>query len=124
MNLPLRDLEKEHPIPDDWRDTISQVVTQLCNGNFELANSAENISLRSTDLAHINKQNVLDYVSKLTPLLGSSWDRSCCQWMGEHWDLITDLCTHEEGVSDLVLSARVYPLHSGFKFDFGLIYVP
>ncbi len=35
MDLPLRDLEKEHPIPSLWKDEISSIVIQLTKGNFE-----------------------------------------------------------------------------------------
>lgn len=124
MDLPLRDLEKEHPIPSFWKDEISSIVIQLTKGNFELLGTSSNVSLQSSDLADLNRQNVDDYGCCLIPLREECWERSCYQWQGEYLDLIVDLCTSEEGVSDLILSGRVYPLNSGFNYEVGLIYVP
>ena len=51
MHLPLKDLEKEHSIPEVWKDSICKVVIQLTKDNFELHNVSEYITLQSSDLA-------------------------------------------------------------------------
>ena len=124
MGLPLKDLEKEYAIPNVWKDSIFDVVVQLTNDNFELCNTPENVYLQSSDLAKLNRENVLEYGCRLMPLIEECWERSCYQWQGDYWDFIVDLCTAEEGVSDLVLSGHVFPLVSGYKYEFGLVYVP
>lgn len=124
MKDPIKDLTKEHPIPDLWKDSITRIVKEISNGNFNLDNAGKNITLQSADLATINNSNVRDYGCTLTPLLEQTWESSRAQWMGKHWDIIIDLCTAEEGVSDLVLSGRVYPSISGFEYEVGLIFVP
>ena len=124
MELPLKDLEKEYAIPNVWKDSILDVVVQLTNDNFELHNTPENVYLQSSDLAKLNRENVLEYGCCLMPLIAECWEHSCYQWQGDYWGLIVDLCTTEEGVSDLVLSGRVFPSASGYKYEFGLVYVP
>ena len=124
MYLPLKDLEKEHSIPDVWKDSICEVVIQLTKDNFELHNVSEYIALQSSDMAKFNRENVLEYGCCLKALSTECWSRSCYQWQGNYWDLIIDLCTVEEGVSDLVLKGRIYPIVSGYKYEFGMVYVP
>jgi len=124
MYLPLKDLEKEHSIPDVWKDSICEVVIQLTKDNFELHNVSEYIVLQSSDMAKFNRENVLEYGCCLKALSTECWEHSCYQWQGNYWDLIIDLCTVEEDVSDLVLKGRVYPINSGYKYEFGMVYVP
>ncbi len=124
MYLPLKDLEKEHSIPDVWKDSICEVVIQLTKDNFELHNVSEYIALQSSDMAKFNRENVLEYGCCLKALSTECWERSCYQWQGNYWDLNIDLCTVEENVSDLVLKGRVYPIVSGYKYEFGMVYVP
>ncbi len=124
MYLPLKDLEKEHSIPDVWKDSICEVVIQLTKNNFELHDVSEYIALQSSDMAKFNRENVLEYGCCLKALSTECWERSCYQWQGNYRDLIIDLCTVEEDVSDLVLKGRVYPIVSGYKYEFGMIHVP
>ena len=124
MYLPLKDLEKEHSIPDVWKDSICEVVIQLTKNNFELHDVSEYIALQSSDMAKFNRENVLEYGCCLKALSTECWERSCYQWQGNYRDLIIDLCTVEEDVSDLVLKGRVYPIVSGYKYEFGMVYVP
>tara|TARA_Y100000994_G_C15692101_1_gene441952 strand:- start:702 stop:1076 length:375 start_codon:yes stop_codon:yes gene_type:complete len=124
MYLPLKDLEKEHSIPDVWKDSICEVVIQLTKNNFELHDVSEYIALQSSDMAKFNRENVLEYGCCLKALSTECWERSCYQWQGNYRDLIIDLCTVEEDVSDLVLKGRVYPINSGYKYEFGMVHVP
>ena len=124
MYLPLKDLEKEHSIPDVWKDSICEVVIQLTKNNFELHDVSEYIALQSSDMAKFNRENVLEYGCCLKALSTECWERSCYQWQGNYRDLIIDLCTVEEDVSDLVLKGRVYPIVSGYEYEFGMVYVP
>lgn len=120
----IKDLTKEHPIPDLWKDSIARVVKEISNGNFELTNAGKNVTLQTTDLVTINSNNLRDYGCTLIPLLAQTWESSRTQWMGEYWEITIDLCTAEEGVSDLILTGRVYQSTSGFEYEIGLIYVP
>ena len=45
-------------------------------------------------------------------------------WMGKHWEIIVDLCTATEGVSDLVRTGKVAKVNGQPLFPVGLIYVP
>ncbi len=90
MYLPLKDLEKEHSIPDVWKDSICEVVIQLTKNNFELHDVSEYIALQSSDMAKFNRENVLEYGCCLKALSTECWERSCYQWQGNYRDLIID----------------------------------
>ncbi len=123
MTVPIKDLTKEYPIPNLWKDSITRVVKELSNGNFELTDAGKNVTLRSKDLVGINSDNVRDYGCALIPLLEQTWESSRTQWMGTYWEITIDLCTAEEGISDLNLTGRVYPSSLGFEYEIGLLYV-
>jgi hypothetical protein len=44
--------------------------------------------------------------------------------MGNHWDVLVDLWTKEEGRSDLVLGVKVTELAGEPRFTVQLVYVP
>jgi len=96
----------------------------MCNDDFELSNFNSSVLLQSDDIAQLNRSNVLGYGCSLAPLSEEVWERSRYQWMDEYWEVVVDLCTKEEGVSDLALSCRVFPLENSFKYELGLVYVP
>ena len=53
-----------------------------------------------------------------------TWNSSVCMWYGDHWDVLVDLWTQEEGPSDLVLSATVSEKEMVFVFAIQLVHVP
>jgi hypothetical protein len=67
---------------------------------------------------------VRNYGATLKFLPDETWDTSVCIWAGNHWDVLVDLHTNEEGLSDLVLSARVTDGDPGYRFSFPMVYVP
>lgn len=55
---------------------------------------------------------------------GGNRKTSVCQWVGGYWDVLIDLYTVEESVSDLALSVRVYETAAGYEFDIQSVHVP
>lgn len=45
-------------------------------------------------------------------------------WIGNHWEMLVDLRTLEEGRSDLVLHVKVYEEGPQFRYAVYLVYVP
>lgn len=67
----------------------------------------------------------MGYGCTLTELTDETWETSVAQWMLGHWEILVDLRTLEEGRSDLVLHANVYPVGRGvYRFELYLVYVP
>ncbi|OZG72413.1 hypothetical protein BTA51_14880 [Hahella sp. CCB-MM4] len=124
MRFPKRDMSIEHPIPEVWKKPLEQVVIAMSNDDFELSNCVLNARLQSDDIAQLNRSNVLGYGCSLEPLSEEVWETSRYQWMGEYWEVIVDLCTKEEGVSDLALSCRIFSVENDFRYEIGLVYVP
>lgn len=64
-----------------------------------------------------------DYGATLKSLPNDTWNSSVCIWTGSHWDVLVDLYTIEEGVSDLVLSSRVTETNDEFNIAIHMVYV-
>jgi hypothetical protein len=118
-----KDEEDEHPVPTIWRDSLRAAADALAAGNYALTGVSLVEPLDDETAAHI-KDNIADYGCTLTPLPERSWDTSISSWQLDHWDVLVDLFTQEEGRSDLVMQVRVTEDGSGFLFSVHLVYVP
>jgi len=68
---------------------------------------------------------VADYPASQVSIGSETWKTSICYWGDTYWDILVDLHADEgTTVSDLVMSARVYPERDSFRYEIGLIYVP
>ena len=121
---PIKDEEKSHPIAHAWRTIFVEVVAALVQDDFELKNGVKNVAPVEKDIAEINRSNVKEYEERLIPLTEQTWSSSCAQWIGPHWEVLIDLCTESEGVSDLVLHGEVKEQDGVPMITIGLIYVP
>ena len=121
---PIKDLEQSHPIPTAWRGVISNIVIALVDSDYGLDRGIPNVEPVDTGTAAQIENYILDYGETLTPLTEEAWERSCAQWVGDHWDVIVDLCTESEGVSDMVLSGKMRELETGLSFEVHMVYVP
>lgn len=122
--LPLEDEHAEHPIATDWRPILTEVVERFVEGDFSLSSPVLCVLPVDPDIARLNKEYVSSYGQPLISLSNEVWNSSCAQWMGKHWEIIVDLCTETEGVSDLVLTGKVANVNGQPAFTVGLIYVP
>lgn len=113
-----------HPIATDWRPMFAEVVERFVKGDFSLSRPVSGVFPVDPDVATHNKDYVTSYGQPLANLIDKVWDSSCAQWMGSHWDIIIDLCTATEGISDLVLTGKVAKVDGKPMFTVGLIYVP
>ena len=121
---PVKDEDGSHPIADEWRPTLREVVKALAEGDYELSRGVPSVAPVSNATAQQIREYVADYGEALADLPDKTWDSSVCQWMETHWDLIVDLWTVESGESDLVLSLSVFEADGGFRLEIGSVHVP
>ena len=122
--LPLKDPSHEHPIADDWRPTIREIVRAFAEGDYELARGVRAVTPPSTAKAERMREYVADYGETLTELPDETWKSSVTQWMAVRWDAMVDLWTVESGRSDLALYFRVFEVEDGFRFEIASLHVP
>lgn len=122
--MPERNAKGELPIPVEWRSIIYEIVEDIRNRDlWRREVLGHEITVDPADVDYIYR-NVESYGDPLTHLSSGAWDRSCYIWMGAHWELIVDLCTVTEGVSDLALFLDVVDLGKKWRFTIKSAYVP
>jgi hypothetical protein len=122
--LPVQDEEKAHPVAGAWRPAFHAIVESFVHGDYALSAGVPGVEPVTADTAEQIREFIADYVERLVPLPPETWETSCAQWMGTHWDVIVDLWTESEGRSDMILSARVTELDDEHRISIYLVYVP
>jgi hypothetical protein len=107
-----------------WRPAFHAVVEAFVRGDYSLCEAVDGVEPVPQDTAQHIRDYVADYGETLVPLPPETWETSCAQWMGSHWDVLVDLWTEAEGRSDMVLSARVTESDGGHRIKLGIVYVP
>lgn len=121
---PQEDDMNEHPVPVEWRATFCEIVMRFVNGDYRLAAGITSV-LPVTEATATQIADYIDeYGETLVPLSEATWNSSVAQWMGDRWDVLVDLCTESEGLSDLVLHAVVREVETGYSYEVHLVYVP
>ncbi|MGY6647789.1 DUF7668 domain-containing protein [Wenyingzhuangia sp. IMCC45574] len=57
-------------------------------------------------------------------LPNETWDTSVCIYYGNYWNVLIDLFTEDEGLSDLVLNTEVHEVKGEYIVEVQLVYVP
>ncbi|MES2039674.1 MAG: hypothetical protein V4495_17810 [Pseudomonadota bacterium] len=122
--LATKDSESEAPIPSAWRPILKNIVEAFVRQDYRLADGVPGVTPVSEETATQIRQYINKYGEKLIALPEESWDTSVCIWMGDHWDVLVDLWTDEEGSSDLVLQVHVSEVPSGYAMTVYMVYVP
>ncbi len=105
--------EQQHPIPEELRDVFVRIADAFVAGDYSLrAAGIAGVEPIDVDTAEYIDGCIAAYGDSLAPLNPAVWERSCYGWSGEHWEMLVDLTTQHEQVSDLVLHAdlRLDPL--------------
>ncbi|MCC2525690.1 DUF7668 domain-containing protein [Vibrio coralliilyticus] len=116
--------EVQRPIPIVWRQTFCQIVSSFVDHDYLLNRSIEGVIPVAQDIADQIETYIKDYDENLVVLPEQTWDSSVCMWMETHWDVLIDLWTETEGLSDLVLQAKVFESQDGYKYQIEMVYVP
>jgi hypothetical protein len=105
--MPLRD-DRQHEVPGEWRETFHRLADAFSAGDFCLEwHHIEGVERVDASEGRRIANNVRAYGDQLSPLHEDVWKSSVCIWMGDHWQLLVDLTTANETVSDLVLHATL-----------------
>ncbi len=98
----------------DWNDGAGIDAENWIAGDYELRNRLiERVAPVDSATAKHIAQNVAAYGDQLAPLNDATWDRAVCRWMDDYWQVLVDLTTEVEPVSDLTLHARHYEGEEG-----------
>lgn len=116
--------ETERPVPTAWRPVFSKIVDALVNRDYSLSSDIHGVASVSHDTACQIREYINDYGEDLVPLPSATWDSSVCIWSGNHWEVLVDLWTINEGRSDLALGAQVWESEDGYMIDVTMVYVP
>ena len=101
--------DAEHSVPELWRAKFTEIAAALAAGDFQLRKlPVDGVEQVDRETADRIAANVAAYGDRLVALNEATWDRSVYRWMGGYWQVLVDLSTVNEPVSDLTLHARVY----------------
>jgi hypothetical protein len=115
--------DQEHRVPEPWRATLRQIAGAFAAGDFQLRHhSIEGVAPIPPATADCIQANVAAYGEALAALDDASWEQSVCRWMDGYWQVLVDLTTMSEPVSDLGLHAKVYE-EGPFRFEVSSVHV-
>lgn len=114
---------EQQPIPNSWRPTFRDIAAAFAAADYGLVAGVSGVEPISTETATHIQCYIRDYGATLVALPEETWESSVCIWVGDHWDVLIDLWSQEEGRSDLVLHAHVTDT-PGFSVKVHLVYVP
>jgi hypothetical protein len=104
----LRKDDQEHPVPGPWRRKFEEIAAAFATGDFQLRNTRiDGVEPVERGVAEHIAANVAAYGKPLTRLNDATWERSVYRWMDGYWQVLVDLATVGEPVSDLTLHARL-----------------
>jgi hypothetical protein len=116
--------DAEHPVPEQWRSTFRKVVDAFVAGDFQLRErSIEGVAPIDPATARSIADNISAYGAALAPLNEETWNRSVYRWMDGYWQMLVDLSTVGETVSDLALQAKLIE-DGGSRLEIECVYVP
>ena len=99
----------EHPVPELWRATFAQIADAFAAGDFRLSQRPI-VGVQPVDQATADRiaESVAAYGEPLASLSDATWKRSVYRWMDGYWQVLVDLSTQDELVSDLTLHAKLF----------------
>lgn len=101
--------DAEHPVPPELHPTFHDIADAFAAGDYLLRNHiVDDVRPIDGSTAEWIAKSVSAYGDGLAPLHPSTWDRAVYRWMDGYWELLVDLTTHSERVSDLTLHAKLY----------------
>lgn len=101
--------DAEHPVPERLRSTFRQITDAFVAGDFQLRDHRiDGVKPIDPGTAKWIADNVSAYGETLAPLNEETWNRSVYRWMEGYWQMLVDLTTDSEPVSDLTLHAKLF----------------
>jgi adenylate kinase family enzyme len=96
--------ENELPIPHIWRPSFKAIISAFVKQDYNLSSEIKKVNPVSNETAEQIKEYIEDY--------------------GDYWNVLVDLYTKEEGLSDLVMNVEVRESNNEYLIDVKLVYVP
>jgi hypothetical protein len=116
--------EEELPIQHIWRPIFKNIVRAFVNKDYNLSSRVDNVNPVSNNTAEQIKEYMEDYGEELVDLPEETWETSAYICYGDYWNVLIDLFTKSEGLSDLVLNVEVREKDNNYVVDINWIYVP
>ena len=116
--------EEEGPIPHVWRPIFKDIVNAFVNKDYNLSSGIKNVNPVSKSTADQIREYIEDYGEELVQLPEETWETSIYICYGDYWNIIIDLFTKGEGLSDLALNAEIREKNNNYVVDINLVYVP
>jgi hypothetical protein len=116
--------EEELPIPHIWRPTFKAIVNAFVEKDYNLSSEIKNVNPISSKTAEQIKEYIEDYGEELTELPNETWDSSVYICYGNYWNVLIDLYTKNEGLSDLALNVELREINNEYIVDIKLVFVP
>ncbi|MBC9035118.1 hypothetical protein IAG41_22240 [Sphingomonas sp. JC676] len=116
--------DAEHPIPPEWHAIFREIADAFVAGDYALLDrTIVGVSPINPSTARFIADSVLAYGDSLAPLHPSVWKSAVYRWMDGYWQLLVDLTTTKEQVSDLTLHAKLYDT-AGPTLEIESVHVP
>ena len=117
--------DAEHPIPEPLRPVFKQIAAAFVTGDYQLRNHRIG-GVKPVDLKTASwiADSVSAYGDTLAPLNEQTWERSIYRWVDGYWEVLVDLTTHSEPVSDLSLHAKLFEAGGELAVEVYGVYVP
>jgi hypothetical protein len=117
--------EAEHPVPEPLRSTFRQIADAFVAGDFQLRDHPiAGVRPIDSETAEDIADSISAYGETLAPLNEETWERSIYRWMDGYWQMLVDLTTKSESVSDLTLHAKLYETGDDIALVVEAVYVP
>ena len=113
--------EEEGLIPHVWRPIFEKIVKAFVEKDYHINTHIPNVNPVSEDTANQIKEYIEDYGEELIELPETTWDTSVYICYGNYWNVLIDLFTKNEGLSDLVLNAEIREIDNEYVFDIKLV---
>jgi hypothetical protein len=117
--------DAEHPLPEPVRDVFRRIAEAFVAGDFQLhSHPVAEVKPVDPETAQRMRDYVSAYGGTLARLDEATWERSAYRWMEGYWDVLVDLTTTSEPVSDLTLHAKLSEKDDGFEVALEGVWVP
>ena len=116
--------ENELLIPHIWRPSFKAIVSTFVKGHYVSISQIKNVNAISNETALQIIEYIEDYGEELIELPNETWNSSVYIYYGDYWNVLIDLYTKEEGLSDLTLKAEIREKYNDYSIDVQMVYVP